>query len=428
MQIYIHIPFCEQKCDYCRFASVGNSQKFLIEKYVRYLCKEISSSTPCGWPNASDQPQGVTLQKISTIYFGWWTPWVLSLEQLEKIFTILREKFTFSNDIEISLESTPDRVTPENVEWWKNLWITRLSMWVQTLNNKSLQAIWRGNKWDIEIALENIEEHYKSCTWNTNPSPFGYLVCPNYSEGTLWKREIVISLDFIIWLPHVGKWETLRDIRYILEKYSFVKHISVYMLEDYYNEDKIIETSFDKKTYPEDWDKIWIMEDDYLWEYTEISKYLRSKWYAKYEISNFAQPWYECRHNIWYWNHSEIAAFWLWAYWLIKNIIPSILQASSLKTNGRGYEYMRYANSEKFVEYYAWKKIHETELTQQDIFLETVMFQLRTSWLQEVIYNKLNQEKIEYFLENKYLEKKSNKIVLLDKWVLVMDYILSEIV
>ncbi len=374
MQIYIHIPFCEQKCDYCRFASVWNTQEFLIEKYVRYLCKEITDSTY----NKN--------QKIATIYFGWWTPGVLSLKQLERIFMTLWQKYIFLNDIEISLESTPDKVTVENIQWWSKLWVTRLSMWVQTLNNKSLQVIWRGNKWDIDIALKNIDT-----------------VFSNNSSVNLG-----ISLDFIIWLPHVKKWETKKDIQHILKKYNFVKHVSTYLLEDYYNEDKVIETSFDKKTYPDNWDSLWVDEEEYLNEYSEVKKYLETTWFDWYEISNYAKTWYECKHNQWYWNHNEILAFWLWAYGFI--------------------DWVRYANSEKFWEYYKWIKIHETTLSEEDIFLETVMFQLRTSWLVEEVYYKLNRKKLDYYISEKFLEKKSNKIILLDKWVLVMDYILSEIV
>ncbi|MCD5380404.1 radical SAM family heme chaperone HemW [Candidatus Gracilibacteria bacterium] len=374
MQIYIHIPFCEQKCDYCRFASVGISQEFLIEKYVRYLCKEITDST-CN-----------NSQKIVTIYFGGGTPGVLSLKQLERIFTTLRQKYIFSNDIEISLESTPDKVTVENIQGWSKFGVTRLSMGVQTLNNKSLQAIGRGNKGDIDIALKNIDT-----VFSNNSS-----------------TNLEVSLDFIIGLPHVEKGETKKDIQYILEKYSFVKHVSTYLLEDYYNEDKIIETSFDKKTYPDNWDSLGVKEEDYLNEYSEVKKYLETKGFNRYEISNYAKAGYECKHNQGYWNHSEILAFGLGAYRFVDGI--------------------RYANSEKFGEYYKGIKIHETTLSEEDIFLETVMFQLRTSGLVEEVYSKINRKKLDYYISEKFLEKKSNKIILLDKGVLVMDYILSEIV
>ena len=383
-QIYIHIPFCEQKCNYCRFASLWKAQNLHIAKYISFLCEEIEESqyNPSAFQAAPFNTKG---SKIKTIYFWWWTPWVLKLEQFAKILKTIKNKYILEKDCEISLETTPDKITIDNLIWWKKLWINRISIWVQTLNEKSLEKIWRGGKWDIILALENIKTEQTQGTAPTN-----------------------ISIDFIIWLPYVAKWEILANIKFILNNYSFIKHISVYMLEDYYSPDKIIETKYDNITYPDDWWKQGIKEQDYLWEYSSIKKYLIESWFNNYEISNFWKPWFECKHNIWYWNHKEVLAFWLGAFWYINNT--------------------RYANSEEFSKYYKWEKIFENKLSEEDIFLEKVMFGLRTSWIEEDIYKKLNTNKIDYFIKNKYLEKKSNKIVLLDKWVLVMDYILKEII
>ena len=375
-QIYIHIPFCEQKCNYCRFASIWKIQDLHIAKYVSFLCEEIKKQS--------------SIINIKTIYFWWWTPWVLKLEQFEKILNIIKNKYILDKKCEISIETTPDKISKENLIWWEKLWINRISMWVQTLNQKSLEEIKRWWKWDIIKALENFKKY------TLKEVPLGCNKIQN------------ISLDFIIWLPYVKKWEILENIKYVLENYNFIKHISVYMLEDYYSPDKIIETKYDNITYPEDWEKQGIKEEEYLSEYSSIKNYLIKNWFSNYEISNYWKSWFECLHNIWYWEHKEVIAFWLWAYWYINNT--------------------RYANSENFKNYYNWEKIFENKLTKQDIFLEKVMFQLRTSWIEENIYKKLDTEKINYFIENWYLEKKSNKIVLLDKWVLVMDYILKEII
>ncbi len=390
MQIYIHIPFCEKKCSYCRFASIWSTQDFLIEKYVKYLCREIWTHplTP------SLVKRGKPL-KIATIYFGWWTPGVLHSEQLQQILISLRKQYVFSDNIEITLETTPNHVTLENIAAWKTLWINRVSMWIQTLNEKSLDAIWRGGKWDIEKAL------------------------------TCFQRNMIknISVDFIIWLPHVQKGELLRDINYILEKYNCIQHVSVYMLEDYYNEDKIIETWFDKKTYPENWDNLWLKECEYLEEYSSIKKYLDNKGFSRYEISNFAKNIplsnsvpcnegeyldYRCWHNWGYWNHKEVRAFWLGAYWFENNI--------------------RYANSESFSEYYNWKRILEEQVTPEELLSEKIMFWLRTSWLEKQLYSQLDQQKLSCFIQDWFLEEKSDRIILSDRGVMVMDYILWEII
>ena len=375
MQLYIHIPFCEKKCSYCRFASIWSTQDFLIEKYVRYLCREISAH-----PLTPSLVRRGESSNITTIYFWGWTPGVLTSEQLESIFTSLKKQYIFSENIEITLETTPNHVTRENIYIWKQLWVNRISMWIQTLNEKSLDEIGRGGKWDIEKALEVLK-----WWWITN-----------------------VSVDFILWLPYVAKWETLEDIKYIQEKYSFITHISVYMLEDYYSEDKVIETWFDKKTYPDNWDRLWLQEEDFLEEYSSIKNYLKNKWFERYEVSNFAKPWYECKHNKWYWGHAEVRAFGLGAYWFEDNI--------------------RYANSESFSDYYSGKRILEEAVTPEEFFTEKVMFWLRTDGLWEDLCQKLNQEKLGGFLEERFLEKKSDRVVLSDKGVMVMDHIMSELI
>ncbi len=345
MFLYIHIPFCESKCKYCRFASTWKLQEFQIQKYVN----EITS------PDYLES-------RLKSIYFWWGTPWVLSLEQLKKILI----NYNFNKKTEITLESTPNKITKDSLIGWKALWINRLSIWVQSLNNKTLKEIGRGDKWDIIQALNNIKE-----IWFDN-----------------------ISIDFIIWLPHTLKWDVKKDIEYLLDRYYFIKHISVYMLEDYY--------------YPWNWKENSISEDDYLWEYIEVKKYLEKKWFNRYEVSNFAKSWYECKHNIAYWNHSELKAIWLSASWYEK--------------------WERYNFSDKFSDFYAKEWIFKEKLSKSDIFMEKVMFGLRTSWLSEYIYIKLNREKINNFIENKYLFIENKKLKLTDMWILVLDYILREII
>ncbi len=368
---YIHIPFCDLKCKYCRFASIWKIQNLHIEKYVSFLCEEIKKSN-------------YQTHTLNTIYFGWWTPSVLNYYQLQKILINLKNKFKFNKDIEISLEATPNNITKQNLENYKKLWINRLSIWVQTFNEKALQEINRWNKNDIKNFLYNIKN------FNTIEN---------------------INLDFIIWLPYVKKWEILKNIKYIINNYNQIKHISVYMLEDYYSKDKIIETKYDNITYPKIWKKLWLKEEEFLEEYSQISNFLNKNWFHRYEISNFAKKWYECIHNKWYWNFTETIAFGLGAYALIK-------------TNNN---LIRTRNSENFEEYYKNKKFFEI-LDKNDIFIEKIIFALRTNGLNQELYKKLKQEKINYFLKNWYLKKESDKIILTDSWILILDFILQEII
>ncbi len=356
---YIHIPFCSSKCKYCKFASFWNIDKLKVDLYINHLIEEIKNHplTP------SLVRKGGLLESI---YFGWWTPSVLSLKQLKTIIDELKNKYGFSDDIEINMEATPVTITKENLIWWKKLWVNRLSIWVQSLNNKTLTEIWRWEKGDVIEALNHIDKQ-----WFDN-----------------------LSLDFIIWLPYVKKWWVKKDIEYLLWKYSFINHLSVYMLEEYY--------------YPELWEHLSIWEDDYLEEYEQVSGFLKEKWFNRYEISNFAKKWFECKHNKAYWNHSEMLAFWLWAHWLIN--------------------WERFSNSEKFIDYYSWKWVIKEKLNKDDIFLENIMFSLRTNWLTKKQIEKLNTKKINYFLDNWLLQEKNEKICLTNSWVLLLDYILKEMI
>lgn len=366
---YIHIPFCESKCKYCRFASLWSVNKALVKTYISHLLKDIHDFK---------RPEWNTSGLLRSIYFWWGTPSILEETDLEYILKTMRKKFWFEKNIEITLETTPKNITKENLISWENLWINRVSMWIQTLNNQTLKTIQRDKK---EVILAWLNHIQNSKIQN-------------------------ISVDFIIWLPYVKKWETLQDIRYILETYPFIKHISVYMLEDYYTESED-DSNFEKITYPKDWVDLWLKEEDFLWEYWEIKKYLENKWFQRYELSNFAQPWYECKHNQSYWTHEENVWFWLWSHSFL---------------GGR-----RYAYKDDFLWYYRKELEYDEVLCENDIFLEKVMFGLRTNGLTKDIYKKLNQEKIADYIEKWWLKIQNNFLKITDSGIPLSDAITSEI-
>ncbi len=369
LNCYIHIPFCSSKCKYCRFASFWFTQDLQIQNYINSLIDEIDSF------NYSEPVI------LDTIYFWWWTPWVLKLDQFNLVLDKLKSKFSFSDDIEISIETTPNNVTIDNIIWWKNLWINRVSIWVQSLNTKTLETIERWNKWDVITAFDNIKK-----SW----------------------LDMNISIDFIIWLPYVKKWDIEKDLDFIFKNYDFIKHVSVYMLEEYYDVPEEKESSFDNIVYPDNWWQNSISEDQYEEEYNNIKSFLEKKWFHRYEISNYSKKWFECKHNIWYWNHKENLAFWLWSHWFLDNT--------------------RFANSEMFLDYYARKNIKKEKLNQDDIFLEKMLFQIRTFWIDIKYMDKLDKEKIDYFISLWFLIIEEDKIKITDKSIVYMDYILSEII
>jgi len=379
MYSYIHIPFCESKCSYCRFASISSLNRTIINTYISRLILDIGNFN-------------LLNEKLDSIYFWWWTPSILDEKELFLILEKLKNKFSFKKNIEITIETTAKNITLEKLKLWKKLEINRISIWIQTLNNQTLEVIWRDKKKIILAWLDLLKDFI---TYTASP--------PHQWEWFSYN----ISIDFIIWLPFVKLWETLEDIKYILNNYDFIKHISVYMLEDYY-EVKDEETWFNKITYPETWKNNSIKEEDYLVEYLEIKNYLETMGFYRYELSNFAKIGYECIHNKSYWNHSQNIWFWLWSHSFVNNT--------------------RYAYKDDFLGYYAWKLEYSEFLQENDIFLEKIMFQLRTSWIEKEIYEKLNTLKIDEFIKIWFLEMKNNNLIITDKTISLIDKIILELI
>jgi oxygen-independent coproporphyrinogen III oxidase len=320
--------------------------------------------------------------KLQSIYFWWWTPSILNIKQLKAIVDVLQKKYNFSEDIEITLESTPNKITKPYLKNIKNIWINRVSIWIQSLNEKTLKEIWRWEKWNVLKSLDYINE----------------VGIKN------------ISIDMIIWLPYVKKWEINKGIKFLLDRFPSIKHLSLYMLEDYYEIEAKEKSKFHSITYPNDWKNLWISLTDYKNEYLQVSKLLEEYWFHRYEISNFSKPWYECKHNKAYWSHQEVLAFWLWSSWFI---------------DGK-----RYTNSDNFLEYYSRKNIFKELLTPNDIFKEKIMFWFRTWGITWENKKYLNKKNINTFIENWFIkiDPETEFLQISDKWVLVLDHIIKEII
>ncbi|EKE28361.1 MAG: hypothetical protein ACD_3C00071G0011 [uncultured bacterium (gcode 4)] len=268
-----------------------------------------------------------------------------------------------NQNIEITLEANPEFITREYVDWLKRIWINRISIWVQTLREKSLAEIWRCKEEVIFSALDVLEESGFDNVW----------------------------VDFIVWLPHVEKWDAKKDIEMLLSRYKVIKHVSVYMLED--------------GKYPENWKENSLKEDELWREYEEVADFLESIGFGRYEISNFAKSGFECVHNSWYWNHTPYRWFWL--------------SAASFTDN------RRYANTQNFIGYYTGVLEYEEELTTEDIRMEKNIFDIRTKWLP---YDKvLNQVKYEEFKNEMLISESWNNIKITNKWAALADYIFKEL-
>lgn len=254
--IYVHIPFCRQKCNYCDFYSV-KWDKQSEDRYVNAVIKEIESY------------KQLNLQYIvDTIYFGGGTPTIIQPSNISRIIQTIKGIFTVAATSEISIEANPNTLTAENLTIYKDSGINRLSIGVQSLNDDILKNI--GRIHDSNQALEAIE----------------------LARSLGFEN---INADVMFNIPN----QTVKDIVYALTQLAEkkVKHISFYSLKlekgtpMYQMEKNNTITMIDE----EEERKMYYAGREEMKKYNLI----------QYEISNFAVQGYECKHNLKYWHQNE---------------------------------------------------------------------------------------------------------------------------
>ena len=273
LELYLHIPFCVRKCAYCDFLS-GPSDDKTIEKYVEILIKEIK---------ANDELAKEYV--VTTIFLGGGTPSILSGEQMTRIFTALHETFDIVQDAEITTEANPGTVSEEKLSAYRKVGINRISFGLQSANNEDLKLLGRIHTY--EEFLESFQMA-RTCGFDN------------------------INVDLISAIPkqNVDGW--LTSLKKIVALNP--EHISAYSL--------IIEegTPF-AKLYGEgtEGEKELPSEEEEREIYKQTEILLKEAGYERYEISNYAKPGAECRHNLGYWERKEYLGLGLGASSLIKN-------------------------------------------------------------------------------------------------------------
>lgn len=246
--LYIHIPFCENKCNYCSFYSFkpNSSQK---EKYIQALCTEIKK-----WGVRNARP-------INSIYIGGGTPSLLGEGELSSIFSCLRENFEITKDCEITCEVNPNSAN-DFLEYASRLGVNRVSIGIQSANDDELNNLGRLHSFEEAKAIVNKAKR---------------LGISN------------ISVDIMLGLPD----SSLKSLKNSAKSILNLKpnHVSAYIL-------KIEEgTPFSKLG-----DNLNLPSDDEVSEqYLFLCDLLKKNGYNHYEISNFALDGFESRHNNKYW-------------------------------------------------------------------------------------------------------------------------------
>lgn len=258
--LYFHIPYCEHKCIYCDFYSIENMtsmEQFLsaLEREVVRRAEEYSSS-----------------ETVETIFFGGGTPSLLSKEQLEKIFNLLYKHYRIEPNAEITCESNPGTVEQQKLNDFRSVGFNRISFGIQSFYDDDLKFLTRiHSAKEAERAVENA---YHAGFDNVN-------------------------VDLIFALPNQTPERWKENLRRAITLQP--KHISAYALivEENTPLASMVKNKLVNPLSSED--------DAALYEIT--MEQLTIGGYHQYEVSNFAQPGYECRHNMNYWNHSNYLGF-----------------------------------------------------------------------------------------------------------------------
>ena len=270
--IYIHIPFCKQACHYCNFHfSTSLAQK---EKMVEAIVKEITSSPSLLHKEKGDAEIEAKENEeiISTLYFGGGTPSILDINDLQLLFTALKKRFVFADDIEITLEANPDDITDIKLQEWKKADINRLSVGIQSFLDEELKWMNR-----IHTATESL-----ICIAKIREAGF-----TNFSVDLIYGSPLLTDDD----------WK--RNVEIVIEKN--IPHISCYALtvEPKTALDKMI--ALHKKE-PVDAEK-------QARQFLLLMDWMEQAGYEHYEISNFAKPGLRSKHNSSYWMGEPYYAF-----------------------------------------------------------------------------------------------------------------------
>lgn len=306
LELYVHIPFCARKCAYCDFLSAPADEE-TRSAYVRALEAEIRG-----------KKEEYKEYRVSTVFVGGGTPSILDGDDTARIFAALYESFRISDDAEITMEVNPGTVTEEKLAAWKQAGVNRLSIGLQSADDRELRLLGRIHTY--KEFLETYEQARRAGFQN-------------------------INIDLISAIPGqtLQSWETTLAKTADLEP----EHISAYSLiveegtpfYDRYGRQENGENDGSQnglqngepeeirsgemkearnKVQTEAWPPL-PDEDEERRIYKRTKSFLEERGYHQYEISNYARPGYECRHNLGYWDRKEYLGFGLGASSLVNN-------------------------------------------------------------------------------------------------------------
>lgn len=393
MGLYLHIPFCIKKCDYCDFLSSTADSK-TMECYTKALIREIELSR-----------EKMRQYLVDTVFIGGGTPSVLKGKVIEEIMTALRENAPISKNAEITIECNPGTIDAEKLYSYKKAGINRISFGLQSAHDKELKNIGR-----IHTYEQFLESYHMA-------EKIGF-------EN--------INIDLMSGLPG----QSLKSYQETLERVIELNppHISAYSLiveEGTKMFQRVEHAMAEGRT-------ILPMEEEERNMYYLTKELLQKAGYERYEISNYAKAGYTCRHNAGYWKRKEYLGFGIGASSLYqeeryKNVDDIGLYMNVLLGRDKTYDREETAMSDRDI-------LVEIEENQQKLSIKEQMeeFMFLGLRMMEGVSVQEFQEKFnkpygdiygritERFVEQKLLEWKKKHIRLTERGIDLSNYVMAE--
>jgi oxygen-independent coproporphyrinogen-3 oxidase len=368
--IYVHIPFCKVKCNYCDFHFSTNQK--LTKKVVDSICEELVQK--------KDYLGG---ENIKTIYFGGGTPSIIKTELLQQIVTTISSTFEIVDDVEFTFECNPDDLSREKLIDLKNLGVNRLSIGIQSFENEQLVFMNRAH---------NSEEA---------------LNCVQLAQDNGFSN---ITIDLIYGIPNapLGYWEKQIQKALALN----VNHISAYCL------------TIEEKTVFGNWyktGKLKLIEDEHsLSQFKILQSELNKNGYEHYEISNFSRNGFISNHNSAYWlgenyigigpsAHSFNGTSRQW------NVANNIKYINGFRNNTTTFEIEELSNSDRFNEYILTRLRTKWGVNLEELFLIEGTYKVQTLKM------------IDKFIKNDDLKLINNIVYITQQGKFIVDHISSEL-
>lgn len=378
----MHIPFCVQKCAYCDFLS-GPAARETQEAYVRALKGEIRESREMG-----------RRYEVSAVFFGGGTPSVLKGEEIAGILEEIREDFSLRRDTEITVECNPGTLTAEKLDWYRRAGINRLSLGLQSAQNRELRLLGRIHTW--EEFLESFRLVREAGFRNINIDLMSAL--PGQTRES--------------WADTLEKVAALEPEH--ISAYSLILEEGTPLYERYKGREELSPCDWrDKREASQEVGKGLVLlpdEDTERQMYYDTKDILGSRGFHRYEISNYALPGRECRQNLGYWRRTEYRGFGIGAASLVD-----------------GY---RFQNGRELLPYIKGQYSTEEEetLTDADILSETMFLGLRTAVgvrltdQMRQVYKKV----IEKHISQGLLTEQDGKLRLTDRGIDISNWVLAD--